>query len=188
MATTSPSLLDQMRNGASASVWNRFVQLYTPLLFYWVKRMGFERAEAADVVQEVLMLLLVRIPEFEYEKDKSFRSWLRTVTMNKCRDLIRRDKARVHHETRRAIESPDADSNGSLFTDFEYRAAVARRALELLKPQFGEETWQAAWQSTVMNQSAKEISEQLGISVNAVYLAKGRVMKKLRQQLEGLWD
>ena len=188
MATTSPSLLDQMRNGASASVWNRFVQLYTPLLFYWVKRMGFDRTNAADVVQEVLMLLLVRIPDFEYEKDKSFRSWLRTVTLNKCRDQLRRDKVRAHHETLRAIETPDADTNDSLFTDVEYRSAVARRALQLLKPQFGEQTWQAAWDSTVLNRPAKDISEQLGITVNAVYLAKGRVMKKLREQLEGLWD
>jgi RNA polymerase sigma-70 factor, ECF subfamily len=186
MATTSPSLLEQLKTGGSASVWNRFVQLYTPLLFYWVKRMGFDRTEAADVVQDVLMLLLVRMPEFEYDRQKSFRAWLRTITFNKCRDAIRRTNAREFHESQRAVEW--RETSDSVFTDIEYKAAVARRALQLLKPQFSNETWEAAWQSSVTGRQAKDIADQLGMSVNSVYLAKARVLKKLREHLKGLWD
>jgi RNA polymerase sigma-70 factor (ECF subfamily) len=185
MATTSPSLLHRLKNGsANTLAWNRFVEMYTPLLMHWIMRMGLHRDEAADVAQEVMLALMVRMPSFQYEPESSFRAWLRTVTLNKTRDYLRRNKTRRQHESLKVLETPP--SADSIFTDAEFHQAIARRALELMKNEFEETTWRACWESTVRSRKATEIADELGISVNAVYLAKGRVLKRLRHELDGM--
>ena len=80
MNTTSFSLLERLRQPSDSAAWDRFVELYTPLLFYWGRRAGLQSADAADLVQDVFEVLLRKLPEFQYDRQKSFRSWLRTVT------------------------------------------------------------------------------------------------------------
>ena len=151
---------------------------------HWIGRLGLGPDDAADVAQDVLMTLMVRLPTFQHGAGRSFRGWLRTVTLNKTRDFLRKKNTRLHHETQAALENEEAA--GSVFSEIEFRAAVARRALMLIKPEFEECTWRACWESAVTRRPAKQIAEELGISVNAVYLAKGRVLKRLRRELEGM--
>lgn len=87
---TPASLLERLRQPAPESAWTRFVQLYTPLLFFWARRLGLRDADAADLVQDVLVLLVRKLPEFSYDRNKSFRAWLRTVTLNCWRNGARR--------------------------------------------------------------------------------------------------
>src|SRR5262245_39860638 len=93
MSTTSVSLLEQLRQPQQQAAWGRFVDLYTPLLFYWSRKAGPQEQDAADVVQEVFVVLLQKLPEFTYNRHKSFRGWLRTVLLNKWRDRQRRQRA-----------------------------------------------------------------------------------------------
>lgn len=185
MTVTSPSLLKRLRdNSANSGSWNRFVEIYAPLLIHWVKRMGLEYNEAVDIVQEVMLELTVRLPSFQYDANSSFRGWLRTLTRNKTRDYLRRNIARRKYESLKALESPEADT--PVFDDKEYDRALARRALELMKCEFEETTWRACWESVVEGRRAEAIAQELGMSVNAVYLAKGRVLRRLRQELDGM--
>src|SRR5437764_5198815 len=85
MHTTSISLLERLRQPGEAEAWQRFVDLYTPLLYYWACRLGLQEQDAADLVQEVFTLLVQKLPDFIYNRQKSFRSWLRTVLLNKWR-------------------------------------------------------------------------------------------------------
>ena len=185
MPTTSPSLLDQLNDPRSNSIaWHRFVKLYTPLLMHWVGRLGLQENESVDVVQDVMVSLMARLPSFRYDPRQSFRSWLRTVTLNQTRDFLRKKKVREKHEARQIRVEPNSPQ--SVFTDQEFSKAIAQRALLLMKEEFEETTWRACWASTVHGQKATEIARDLGISVNAVYLAKGRVLKRLRKELEGM--
>src|SRR5687768_1166531 len=93
MHTTSISLLRQLQEGSQPAAWDRFVSLYTPLLYYWAKRVGLPADESEDYVQEVLLLLLEKLKQFEHRGQGSFRGWLRTVSMNKCRERFRRQKS-----------------------------------------------------------------------------------------------
>ena len=88
MNTTSFSLLERLRTPAEQEAWARFVKLYTPLLFRWARGVGLSSEEASDLVQDVLTLLVQKLPEFSYDRQKSFRGWLRTVMLNKWRSLI----------------------------------------------------------------------------------------------------
>src|SRR5438552_17277524 len=81
MYTTPVSLLERLHQPAADEAWQRFVKLYTPLLYHWACRVGLQGADAADLVQDVLTLLVQKLPEFKYDSQKSFRAWLRTVML-----------------------------------------------------------------------------------------------------------
>src|SRR5262245_51381060 len=89
MNTTSVSLLERLRKPEEREAWDRFVQLYTPLLFHWAQRQGLSTNDAGDLVQEVFLLLMRKLPEFVYDGQKSFRSWLKNVLHNRFRELRR---------------------------------------------------------------------------------------------------
>jgi RNA polymerase sigma-70 factor (ECF subfamily) len=183
---TPVSLLERLRLPTDQSAWNRFVRLYTPMIFAWCRRAGLQPDDAADLVQEVLTTLVLKLPEFQLDGRGSFRAWLKTVTLNKWRDRARRLAARPHSggETLAEVPAPPADS----FSEIEYRQYLVSRALELMQAEFQPTTWRACWELVVNSRSAAEIARELGISENAVYLAKGRVLRYLRRELAGLWE
>src|SRR5258707_1223697 len=94
MHTTSPSLLDRLRDSAEQEAWNRFVKLYTPLLFFWARRLGLQDQDAADLVQDVFAVLVQKLPEFTYNRNQGFRRWLHTILNNKWRNQQRRHPVR----------------------------------------------------------------------------------------------
>jgi RNA polymerase sigma-70 factor (ECF subfamily) len=93
MNPTPVSLLERLRRPDERAAWDRFVELYTPLLYYWARRAGLQESDAADLVQDVFALLVQKLPEFTYEPGRSFRAWLHTVTLNKWRERHRRRAA-----------------------------------------------------------------------------------------------
>ena len=189
MNTTSVSLLERLRQPAEQEAsWKRFVQLYTPLLYHWARKLDLSADDAADLVQEVLMLLVQKLPEFTYDRQKSFRGWLRTVTLNKWRDYCR--LRRVPMEEGGADLLPDVAScdNAAAFEEADYRRHVVKQALQVMQNEFQPNTWKACWEYMIVERPAEAVAEELGITVNAVYLAKSRVLSRLRQELAGLLD
>src|SRR5262249_2182105 len=73
MHTTPVSLLERVRRLGEQQAWERFVDMYTPLLYHWACRMGMQQSDAADLVQEVFTVLVAKLPEFVYDRQKSFR-------------------------------------------------------------------------------------------------------------------
>ena len=188
MHTTSLSLLRHLRRADDAAAWKRFVDLYTPLLYYWARKVGLQNADAADLVQEVLQILVKKLPRFEYDPEKSFRSWLRTVTMNKWRDLHRKKQAALPAAGSQVIVDPEVPDGVEAFWDREYRQMLAARALTIMQIHFEPTTWQACWETVVNGRTAKEVAADLKISTNSVYLARSRVLHRLRDELDGLWE
>src|ERR1043166_5847080 len=95
---TPLSLLEKLRRDADGAAWDRFVALYSPLLYQWARRIGLESADAADLVQEVFTLLVRKLPDFQYDPDKTFRGWLWTVTLNKWRERQRRQRPETNEQ------------------------------------------------------------------------------------------
>src|SRR5438552_2107578 len=183
MNTTAVSLLQRLRQQPDAADWERLVRLYTPLLLYWARRLGLRDQDAADLVQDVLIVLVQKLPEFQYQPGKSFRGWMRTVLMNKWRDRPHRgDPAPLDSEAQ-----PPAPADDPL-EEREYRLFVLGQALRIMSADFEPTTWQACWETVVLDRPAAEVAAELGITVNAVYLAKSRVLSRLRQDLAGLLD
>jgi RNA polymerase sigma-70 factor (ECF subfamily) len=188
MNTTSVSLLERLRQPVEREyAWRRFVQLYTPLLYHWARLLGLSSADAADLVQEVFALLVRQLPQFAYDRQKSFRGWLHTVFLNKWRDLRRRAAA-APHAGDSAVEEASGPDPIADFDEAEYRQHLVQRLLQLMQTEFHPTTWKACWEFVVADRPAADVARELGITVNAVYLAKSRVLTRLRQELDGLLD
>lgn len=185
--TTPVSLLERLRQPAAQAAWGEFVDLYTPLLYFWALRLGLQEPDAADLVQDVFLLLYQKLPEFSYEGNKSFRSWLRTVLLNKWRDRQRRAALPMAPGGAVLAEVP-ARAEGDEVEEAEYRQHLVSRALEVMQAEFQPTTWRACWEHVVAGRPAADVAQELGITVNAVYLAKSRVLSRLRKELEGLLD
>jgi RNA polymerase sigma-70 factor (ECF subfamily) len=187
MNTTSISLLQRLRQPAERDAWGRFVQLYTPLLYSWAHRLGLPEADAADLVQEVFTILVQKLPEFRYDPGKGFRSWLRTILVNKWRDQLRRRAPAAAGASTAALDALPAPEEDA-FGEVEYRQYLVSRALQLMQAEFSPKTWKACWEHVVAGRPAGEVAAELGIAVGSVYVAKSRIMCRLRQELEGLLD
>ena len=164
------------------------MQLYTPLIYSWSRQLGLRDADAADLVQEVFAQLVRNMPVFVYDSRGSFRAWLKTVTLNKWRDHCRRVAVRPHEVSSKAMAQAAEPAGEIAFDEAEHRSYLVARALELIQREFQPTTWQACWEFVVGGRPAAEVARQFGISENAVYLAKGRVLRRLREELAGLFD
>ena len=184
---TPASLLERLRLPDQERAWTRFVDLYAPLLYSWARRTGCPEADAADLVQEVLTLLLRKLPEFTYDRHRSFRGWLHVVARNCWRNLRRRS------QLPRAGNVPDLDElsapeEAEPFWETEYRQRLVNRALTLMQADFKPSTWKAFWETAVNGRPAAEVARELGACVGTIYSARSRVLSRLRQELAGLLD
>jgi RNA polymerase sigma-70 factor (ECF subfamily) len=190
--TTSSSLLQRVKQH-EAEAWDRLVHVYSPLIYDWCRQQGLQPVDAADVSQEVFRAVMRTIERFRRERPSdSFRGWLWTVTRNKIRDSLRA-KASGEQATggttmmRRMQDLPDAEpvpSSGP--SDSEITNDPFRRAVESLRAEFEDRTWQAFWRVAVDQQPTADVAEELGISVNAVRKAKSRVLRRMREEFGDL--
>lgn len=188
MVATPVSLLEQMRRQPDEAAWRRFVHLYSPLLYQWARKLGLQPEEAADLVQDVFALLLRKLPEFVYDPQRRFRGWLWTLTLNKWRERRRRDTQAPTTGGADALAGVTVPDPAVAFDEAEYRQLLVRRALELMQADFEPPTWRACWEYVVAGRPAAEVAAELGLTVNAVHLAKSRVLRRLRQDLDGLLE
>lgn len=185
MDTTPPTLLERLRHPTDQEAWHSFVKLYTPLLLQWARQQGLGGTDAADLVQDVFLVLVQKMPEFQYDRTKRFRSWLYTILINKWRDYQRR---------RRALPGAAVDLNniagpvGEFLDEAQYRQQLLAGAVELVKGDFHVLTWTAFFEHAVRGKAGPQVARELGLSLSAVYSAKFRVLQRLRHELRGLLD
>jgi RNA polymerase sigma-70 factor, ECF subfamily len=190
MTTTSATLMERVRRREDQTAWDRFVTLYTPLLHRWTELAGLADQDAADLIQEVFVILLRELPKFRYNPASgSFRGWLKTITVNKCRERLRRRRFGAGQGgDDQVVDQLPAAADSDEFWEREYRERLVHRSLEVMRCQFEPTTWQACWETAVNGRTAKEVSLMLGLSENAVYVAKFRVLRRLRSELRELLD
>jgi RNA polymerase sigma-70 factor (ECF subfamily) len=187
MLQTPLTLLERLRQPGDDAAWGRFVELYTPVLFTWARRCGEDEHDAADLLQEVFIALVQTLPTFTHNGQSRFRAWLRTLLLNKLRDRKRRQTRAGRALAQRPCEEmlPDV---AELFWEADYHREVARRALELMQAEFAPTTWKACWDTIVQGRAVEQVAHELGITENAVYIGRCRVLRRLRQELGGLVD
>lgn len=191
LPTTRASLLLRIRNARDQEAWRHFVQIYAPVVYGYAREHGLQDADAADVTQEVLRAVSAAAGRFNYDpKRGSFRGWLFTVAHHKVCDLLTQQRRQVRGTGgtcgQELLEGqPTRDEDKALW-DREYERRLFNWAAEQVRENFYDSTWQAFWQTAVEGKSGKEVAEQLGMTVAAVYLAKSRVMARLRAQIQQL--
>lgn len=194
MAETPVSLLERLRRQPDSQSWKQFVDVYDPLIRRWLQQHAAPYHDAEDVVQEVMGVIVRELPTFAHDgRPGAFRRWLRTVTMNRLRAFWRsRDSRAVavgHSDFQQMLnELEDPDSGLSRIWDDEHDRHVTHELLRGLEPSFEANTWKAFRAVVMEGKKSAEVASELGISVNAVLLAKSRVLRRLRQERAGLVD
>lgn len=189
--STKVSLLVRIRDSGDALAWARFVDVYGPLVYDYGRRHGLQDADAADLTQEVLRAVAGTAGRFAYDPRRgSFRAWLFTVARTKRLDLA----ARWARQPRGGADPAVADrldtvpDRGEETEENAWRLAHRRRlfewASERVRGEFQTSTWQAFWRTALGGERAADVARDLGLSPGAVYMARSRVVARLRQEIE----
>jgi RNA polymerase sigma factor (sigma-70 family) len=188
---TRASLLVRLRNPQDSEAWERFVRVYSPLVFRFALRSGLQDADAADITQDVLQSVHRGIDRFDYDpKRGTFRSWLRTVARARIADAVDRRRRQPVAAGGSAMASVLSDHPASASDDDweqDYRRALFDAAAEKVRVEFRGATFQAFWETSVKEREPTEVAKQLQMTTGAVYIAKSRVTARLREVIE-LWE
>jgi RNA polymerase sigma-70 factor, ECF subfamily len=190
--STSHSLLEQARDFADAAAWRRLTDLYVPLIRRWLRPYLLQIADADDLVQEVLATLSRELPGFDPQPQTgAFRSWLRIITVHRLRAYWqardRRPAAIGGEDVPAALQQlEDPNSLLSRAWDEEHDRHVVQALLAAIRHEFRDKTWRAFEATALDGRLVAEVAADLGLSPNAVLLAKSRVLNRLRQKGQGL--
>lgn len=191
MNTTSESLLFRLQQHANSdeidqSAWESFVGLYTPLLLHWARKVGLKQPDAADLIQEVLAIVFRRLPDLKYDRQGSFRGWLRTVTLNKYRERRRIKTLPLVDESASFVERLASVPQAESTWDLDYGRLLLIQAMDKMQCDFEPATWQALLAVMRENLSVEQASKQHNVSPWTIYSARSRLMRRLRDQLDGM--
>lgn len=186
---TRASLLLQIREPSNNGAWREFMSLYGPMVYGFARKRGLQDADASDLMQDVFRSVAAAIGQLEYDRKRgSFSGWLFTITRNKVFDFLssRRGKAVAAGDTTtlEKLNSHADSSDGSEIWELDYQRRLAALAMERIKDEFQEKTWLAFRMTAVDGIGAAEVSKQLNLSPGAVYVAKSRVLARLKEEVD----
>jgi RNA polymerase sigma factor (sigma-70 family) len=189
---TRPSLLIRLKAPRDERAWVEFVEIYEPLIARLARRQGLQEADAADLTQDVLRTVAGAIEQWDPDPARgSFRAWLFRITRNLIVNLMtarrRRTASYGTGDTNMVAlleAQPAPEGDDSALFDAEYRRRVFTWAAERIRGSFHETTWQAFWRTGVEGQDVASVAALLGMTPGAVYVARSRVMARLRQEIE----
>lgn len=179
----------RLRGGADKASWSVFVELYAPLIHAFLRQRGVQDADAADLTQDVLMSVAASIDSFQYEPARcSFRHWLLTIVENRLRNFRRQRNAGCQGaggtEAYELLAAQPQSNNGHTSEwDNAYERHLFQTAADQVRGDFNESTWSAFCETAIEKRPGKEVAAELGMSVAAVYMAKRRVIQRIREQI-----
>ena len=185
MPATRASLLVRLRDRHDHDAWKDFVRLYAPVVYRFARHKGLQDADAADVTQDVLGSVLAAVGSFDPQQGL-FRSWLFTLAHRRLYDFVaRRNRQEQPAATAEIVNDVPARDEEQHWNQ-EYDRQLFQLAADNIRATFSDSTWQAFWRTAVDGEAGKDAAQSLGLSVAAVYLAKSRVMVKLKQEVARL--
>ena len=191
---TGTTLLGRIKN-KDPDGWERFVHLYSPLIFRWCRQSGLSETDAADVGQEVFQAVLRGIANFRRERPgDTFRGWLRTIVQNKLRDRKRQlipggigvggeAETLTYLNAAAPADLPELDDSA-----LDDELMLMRRAVDMVLVDYDDNTRQAFLRVVAGEEEPAAVAVALGMTVNMIYLAKSRIKRQIREEFEGLLE
>jgi len=190
-SSISSTLLQQLR-ARRPEAWRRLVELYGPVVYRWCRQLGVSQGDTADVVQDVFAAVTADVDRFRRDRPgDSFGAWLRTLTRHRVCDHFRRRQGQPTADGgtgayERLVNVAQAVEESASALSVEREGSFTRRVLDLIRVEFENRTWEVFWQIVVDGRSPADVSAAMGLSLPAVYKAKSRVLRRLREELGGL--
>jgi RNA polymerase sigma-70 factor (ECF subfamily) len=186
---TRRSLIVKLRDPADTEAWCEFVALYEPLIYRLARRKGLQDADARDLCQEVFRAVARAIDRWDLDPARgSFRGWLARIARNLLVNFLTRRPHRLRGSGSTSVQElleaqPAADPSATALFEIEYRRRLFRWAADAVRGEFAPTTWQAFWQTAVEGRPPAGVAADLGLSVGAVYIARSRVLARLRHRI-----
>lgn len=180
---TRISLLLRIRDPADQAAWQDFVEIYQPLVIRIATQKGLQSADAQDLAQEVMTRAAARISDWEHSPDRgTLRGWLSTVARNLVVDFLRQQGRRPQPLSDSLLQRhTDSSASPAEWYSTEERRQIFRWAAGRARCQVQPLTWQAFWMTAVENRPPPVVATDLGMSVGAVYIARSRMMARIRE-------
>lgn len=185
---TRATLLVRLRDSSDDDAWRQFLELYAPVVYRVYRRRGLQDADAADLTQEVLRAVAAGVCRLDYDPQRgTFRGWLYGIVRHKLKDFLNRrgrhPQATGDAEMQEVLQAVPAADDESEQWEREYQRRLFSIAAERTRAIVDEATWQAFRRTAVDGQPARAVAETLGMSVGAVYVAKSRVVARIKQHI-----
>jgi RNA polymerase sigma factor (sigma-70 family) len=185
---TRSSLIVRLKDRADQEAWREFVEVYRPVVYRLACRKGLQHADAEDLAQQVLLAVAAAVHRWQPDPGRGrFRTWLHRIAHNRIINaLTRRAPDRAAGEggahdllgEQAAREGPDSE-----LLRTEYRREVFHWAARQVRAEFRPETWLAFWHTAVEGREVADVARLLGRKPGAVYAARGRVMRRLKEKI-----
>lgn len=188
---TVDSLIIRIRDPSNRAAWDRFEQLYRPVIFRIARAKGLQHADALDLVQQVLFSVASAIDRFEKRDGTAgFRHWLSRITRNAILKALSRqpqDRAAGGSAVLDVLgDVPASDPETDALIDLEYRRELFQRAAASVRADVQETTWLAFEMTALQQRSIRDTAEKLGVSVGSVYAARSRIIRRIRNAVAQL--
>lgn len=186
---TRPSLMLRLREPQDQQAWAEFVSIYQPAVLKVLRQRGLQEADAQDVSQQVVIAVSQAVEQWKPDgKQASFRRWLFSIARRLALRFLQRGQPRRGVGGTDMVNLldnlPEPEHRTSAEFDEEYRNQVFRWAAEQVQCEFRESTWQAFWQTCVLNEPIADVARQLGMTTGNIYVARSRVIARLRIAVE----
>jgi len=186
--TTHPSLLIRLRDLQDRQAWAMFVEVYAPLIFSYCRSRNLQDSDAADVSQEVLTAVSRALPSFEYQSERGrFRDWLGVVTHRELLQFWKRTNRIRRNQSANGQDQIEkiADTRN---WESHFHAELLQLAIHRIQREFEAETWSIFQRLWIENESPNDVASSMQIKIGSVYVAKSRVLKRLRSEVLMLSD
>jgi RNA polymerase sigma-70 factor (ECF subfamily) len=186
---TRASLLLRLRDPRDGAAWVQFVDLYGPLVYGYLRKRGLQDADAADLTQDVLGAVAAAAGRLDYDPSRgAFRNWLFTVVRHRLTNWQAAQALRAagsgDSATQQLLEQCPAAGDDEGRWEAEWERQLFAWACEQVRRDVSDATWQAFWRTAMEDQPGKQVAVDLGLSVGAVYLARRRVVARLRELIQ----
>lgn len=188
---TSVSLILRVANQRDLDAWQDFLVIYQPLVYRIAIGKGLQPADAEDLVQEVLTRVAKSVGRWDPSDGQgTFRGWISTIARNLVIDFLRKSsripRTSDKSDIRRLVESTADPGDESRYFDREYERQLFINAANDIRGRFADNTWAAFWRTAVKNESVESVARALSMSSGAVYVARSRVMARLKEKIQSI--
>jgi RNA polymerase sigma-70 factor (ECF subfamily) len=192
LPATRHSLIVKLRDPADSAAWGEFMAIYEPLVYRLGRLKGLQDADARDLCQEVFHAVAKAIERWDPGRG-SFRGWLSRIARNLLINFLTRRQHQYHGSGASSIRDlleaqPALDASATALFEAEHERRLFQWAAEEVRGEFTPATWQAFWQTALEDRPPGKVAAELGLSVGAVYVARSRVLSRLRRRILQLCD